>query len=416
MIIFPIISSGTSEIQFTQIQLLIETIGNNAKVKVIETIKNNSEEDCEITMLLNLDYDSSVIGYSFTNSRGEFVSQLKEKEQAKQEQKEASINGYSSGLIEQKEDNSLSVSLGLVLKKTEVSFTIEYLTKIDVDDEKFVFSIPFDSMKSEKMKDIPISLKIIGTSAFEWKGKLEELKGKEFEVNIETENMLIMRDEDTDEVVVSSTFICKEKGSGVKVIFVCDRSGSMSGERIDNLKEMLQLFLRQLPINSKFDIVSFGSRFDFMFNKMKEYDEDILKIATENVTRFRADYGGTEMSLPLQRIIDNKIENTHIILLTDGADWNKDKVIECVKELSKKNIIHGVGLGMSCDMNLMKTCSEIGNGYNVHAFDPRSLSSNVSLITQRIFVPSVMNCQIKWNIEGEMIPNEIKFVDGMITC
>ena len=83
-------------------------------MKVTETIKNNSEEDFNINVSLNLDDESAVVGYTFTNQNGEFVSVLKEKEQAKQEQREATTNGYSSGLIEQKEDNSLSVSLGLV--------------------------------------------------------------------------------------------------------------------------------------------------------------------------------------------------------------------------------------------------------------------------------------------------------------
>ena len=50
---------------------------------------------------------------------------------------------------------------------TEVSFTIEYLTRIDVDDEKLIFTIPVHSNNSQIMKDIPVSVKVIGTSAFE---------------------------------------------------------------------------------------------------------------------------------------------------------------------------------------------------------------------------------------------------------
>ena len=247
MIIYPqIISKENKEFKLTQLQFFIETVGNNAKIKVIETIKNNSEEDCNVTVSLNLDDESAVVGYSFTNQNGEFISQLKEKEQAKREQREATANGYSSGLIERKEDNSLSVSLGLVLKGTEVSFTIEYLTRIDVDDEKLIFNVSFDSNNSN-LKDIPISIEMTGTSTFEWKGTLEETKEEEFSVDIKTEEIMIMRDEDTDEVVLSSTFIQKEKEDGeVKVIFVCDRSDSMYGERIDSLKEMLQLSQEQL--------------------------------------------------------------------------------------------------------------------------------------------------------------------------
>ena len=34
------------------------------------------------------------------------------------------------------------------------------------------------------------------------------------------------------------------------------------------------------------------------------------------------------MRKPLQEMINRHIENTHIILLTDGEDWSKDKVIQ----------------------------------------------------------------------------------------
>ena len=106
MLEFPDIHSNNNQVNLTQLQFIIETIGNNAKVKVIETIKNNSEEDCNVNVSLNLDDESAIVGYSFKNQNGEFISQLKEKEQAKREQREATANGYSSGLIEQKDDNS----------------------------------------------------------------------------------------------------------------------------------------------------------------------------------------------------------------------------------------------------------------------------------------------------------------------
>ena len=44
-------------------------------------------------------------------------------------------------------------------------------------------------------------------------------------------------------------------------IFLIDRSGSMSGQRIEAAKEALIIFLKSLPEDSYFDVVSFGTNY-----------------------------------------------------------------------------------------------------------------------------------------------------------
>ena len=50
------------------------------------------------------------------------------------------------------------------------------------------------------------------------------------------------------------------KGDEYCFFFLVDRSGSMSGRRMEITKEALKLFIKSLPVGSTLAILGFGSR------------------------------------------------------------------------------------------------------------------------------------------------------------
>lgn len=63
-------------------------------------------------------------------------------------------------------------------------------------------------------------------------------------------------------------------------IFIVDRSGSMSGTRIETVKRTLKMLLRMLPSTlTTFNIVSFGSTADSLWVNSQNYTEDTLDYA-----------------------------------------------------------------------------------------------------------------------------------------
>lgn len=83
-----------------------------------------------------------------------------------------------------------------------------------------------------------------------------------------------------------------------EIVFIIDRSGSMD-DKIPTLKNALTVFLKSLPLGVKFNLCSFGSTFDFLWEKSRTYDRSSLHEALLLVDSIDANYGGTEMQGPI---------------------------------------------------------------------------------------------------------------------
>ena len=58
-----------------------------------------------------------------------------------------------------------------------------------------------------------------------------------------------------------------ELGGSYTYIFVVDRSGSMSGRRMEITKEAMKLFMQSLPPGSRYEIISFGCQYSTSGNQ-----------------------------------------------------------------------------------------------------------------------------------------------------
>src|SRR5438876_11904725 len=97
-----------------------------------------------------------------------------------------------------------------------------------------------------------------------------------------------------------------------------NRSGSMQGETIKKAGQALELFLRSLPEDCYFNVVSFGSSHDSLFPKSREYSEETLDKAINLAKKLDANYGGTEIYAPIEWVFDNQLKDmtTTLFLLT----------------------------------------------------------------------------------------------------
>ena len=86
-------------------------------------------------------------------------------------------------------------------------------------------------------------------------------------------------------------------------VFLLDRSGSMRREqRIDHARNALSLFLRGLPDDCVFNIVSFGTMFSRLWPHSQPYNDETLAYATNAVSSMKADMQETRLFEPLASI------------------------------------------------------------------------------------------------------------------
>lgn len=196
------------------------------------------------------------------------------------------------------------------------------------------------------------------------------------------------------------------EGTG-EFIFVLDRSGSMSGDRITMAIEAAQLFLKSLPVNSIFNVISFGSQFSSMFNQSVEYNTQTLNTALAHLNTYSADMGGTEICSPLEHIFRQQFSAQHprtVFLLTDGAVSSPEIVVNLVADNVAKNRVHAIGIGEGVSQYLIKEVAKAGKGTASFVTKNEELKLTVINALKKAVQPSFTNWSV--DINGETVPDK----------
>ena len=190
-------------------------------------------------------------------------------------------------------------------------------------------------------------------------------------------------------------------------LFIVDRSGSMWGDRIQMAKESLIYFLKSLPnTNSKFNIISFGSTYEKVFDNFVEITEDNINNAIDISNKFDADLGGTELLEPLIYINNCLTENskpTRVFILTDGAVFNTDECLSMIENISNNKDIRffSLGIGSGCDEILVRGMSTIGNGIPEFVQDPEQITEKVIFLLEESMKYYLKNLKVEFSKKSD---------------
>ena len=184
-------------------------------------------------------------------------------------------------------------------------------------------------------------------------------------------------------------------------VFVVDCSSSMSGERILRARQCLDMFIRSLPIGCYFNIISFGSSYDKLFERSAKYDEQSFAMAVEYGDNLRANLGGTNILEVLRDLFKLKRVGSGelcIFLMTDGEVYNLEEILSLTRTVCGKNRIFTLGIGSGADPGVVEGLASITGGFCDFVFDDENYANKVIPQLEASMKPSLTNVNI--HIEG----------------
>lgn len=148
--------------------------------------------------------------------------------------------------------------------------------------------------------------------------------------------------------------------------FVLDRSGSMAGAKINNLRAAVKLLLGQLGPQDMVSLVVFDDKVDLLVPSQSVTDVARLQTAVENIT----DRGGTTMSKGMRSGLDELRKRmgpdkvSRLLLLTDGETYgDEEQCKQIAAECGQAGIpISAFGLGEEWNTDLLDTIAQNSGG------------------------------------------------------
>ena len=197
------------------------------------------------------------------------------------------------------------------------------------------------------------------------------------------------------------------------VVFVMDRSGSMSDEKMDQAKAALKFVLENLREGDQFNIIAFDSIVESFRPQLQVYNDETRKAALGFIAGLSAS-GATNidgaLSVALTQLKDSRGPN-YLIFMTDGqptvGELNESKIVLAAKQRNNVNA-RMITFGVGYDVN-SRLLDKLARGNNGQSEFVRP-EENIEVIVSRLYAR--INSPLMTDVTANFEFDTVKVEDG----
>ncbi len=197
------------------------------------------------------------------------------------------------------------------------------------------------------------------------------------------------------------------------VLLAIDRSGSMSGKKIEQVKAALKHILNNLRSGDLFNIVAYDDRVEAFRPELQRFDEETRKAALGFVEGLYAG-GSTNIDAAMSTAMGQlqaPRRPTYVIFLTDGlptaGQTNEMKIVANARQLNKVHArLFAFGVGYDVNSRLLDKLVRENFGQSEYVRPNENIEDRVAKLYGRIESPVLTGVQLSFTLD------EAKTEDG----
>ncbi|XP_066562566.1 protein mono-ADP-ribosyltransferase PARP4 [Amia ocellicauda] len=419
-----------------------------AEIIIFQTYTNHSTVPIEAKYVFPLDESAAVCGFeAFINGK-HLVGEVKEKEQARREYRQAIEKGHGAYLMDQDAPDVFTISVGNLPPNATVLIKITYVTELSVSEGAIVFRLPgsvapwqqssalnertqdtvnkvcVTDMETERRFDLEMSVEMpyemthircpthnIKMKRTQCKAVISTVKGDSlgpdgFLLSLTLSEMHLPRmwvekhpDKDSQAcmLVFYPAFESNTDPGEGEVVILLDTSNSMRGETLQNARRIALLALKAL--NCKVNILFFGTDFKELF-PCSEYSTSVFESAKNFIMSAPPMKGSTDLWRPLRSLslLAPSKGTRNLLLISDGHVQNEGLTLRLAQENVQHTRIFTCGVGSTANRHMLRSLAQSGGGA-YEFFDTKmkhTWEEKVQSQVRRMASPGCSAVSVKW--------------------